>query len=195
MKLQVRAMTAEETATLERWSRARSGPVRLRDRALVLQWSHLGWWVSDIARFVGVSTRTVRLWITRFNAQGLAGLQDAPRSGRPPTYTPEQVGAVIAAALTNPQELGLPFGAWTLDRLAAYLNEERGIAIKRSRIDELLIDEGLRWRTQETWFGERAGREPAPAAAEQTAARPVDPDFARKRGRSRRSTPRRRRVA
>jgi transposase len=65
----------------------------------------------------------------------------------------------------------LPFGAWTLDRLAAYLAEEEGIPIKRSRISEVLRTEGLRWRTQEGWFGERP-----------------DPAFAEKRGRSSPST-------
>jgi transposase len=79
--------------------------------------------------------------------------------------------------LTNPQELGLPFASWTLDRLAAYLCEVRGLPMKRTRIDELLLREGLRWRTQETWFGER-----------------VDPAFAEKRGSSRRSIPLRRRA-
>ena len=68
--------------------------------------------------------------------------------------------------------------AWTLDRLAAYLHEHKGVAMKRSRIDEILLREGLRWRRQETWFGER-----------------VDPAFAEKRGRSRRSTRRRPRAA
>jgi len=58
-----------------------------------------------------------------------------------------------------------------LDRLAAYVQEAKGIAMKRSRIDELLRAEGLRWRTQETWFGER-----------------VDPAFAEKRGPSSPST-------
>jgi transposase len=72
---------------------------------------------------------------------------------------------VIATALTNPQILGLPFASWTLDRLEAYLNEVKQILIKRSRIDDLLLAEGLRWRKQETWFGER-----------------VDPAFAEKRG-------------
>ena len=86
---------------------------------------------------------------------GLAGLRDRRRGGRPATYTPEQVGELIAASLTDPQELGLPFASWTLDRLAAYLHEEQGIAIKRSRIGEILQAEGLRWRQQETWFGER----------------------------------------
>jgi hypothetical protein len=50
----------------------------------------------------------VRAWLKRFNAQGLPGLEDAARSGRPATYTAEEVGAVVAAALTNPQSLGLP---------------------------------------------------------------------------------------
>jgi transposase len=99
-------------------------------------------------------------------------LQDQPRSGRPATYTSEQVGEVIAVSLLKPDSLGLPFGCWTLDRLQAYLNDERGLTIKRSRINELLVAEGLRWRTDETWFGER-----------------VDPKFAEKRGPSSPSTP------
>ena len=51
---------------------------------------------------------------------------------------------MVAAALTPPEQLGLPFASWTLARLEAYVNEHKGIAIKRSRIDELLIAEGLR---------------------------------------------------
>ena len=98
-----------------------------------------------------------------------------PRPGRPHTYTPDQRAEVIAAALTKPETLGLPFASWTLDRLAAYLGEHKGIGIKRTRIDEILVAEGLRWRKQETWFGQK-----------------VDPEFAAKRGRSRNSTPPRR---
>jgi hypothetical protein len=82
---------------------------------------------------------------------------------------------VIAAALTDPKALGLPLGCWTLDRLQADLNERKAISIKRSRIDDVLQAEGLLWRHQETWFGER-----------------VDPAFAAKRGSSTRSTPTRR---
>jgi transposase len=74
--------------------------------------------------------------------------------------------------LTEPRRLGLPFAAWTLDRLVAYLQGQKGIAIRRSRIDEILLKEGPRWRRQETWFGAR-----------------VDPEFAEKRGESKRSTP------
>src|SRR5207253_6084504 len=131
-----------------------------------------------------VCDRTVRRWIYRFNEAGVEGLHDQSREGRPPTYTEEQRSEVVAASLTDPQSLGLPFGSWTLDRLQAYLNEEKGIPIKRSRIDDLLLAEGLRWRTQEGWFGERAGHEKVADAAASDRATPVDPEFARKRGRS-----------
>ena len=63
------------------------------------------------------------------------------RSGRPPTYTAEERSAVIAAALSRPAELGLPFASWTLDRLVAYLGE-KGIGMKRSRVSEVLLGRG-----------------------------------------------------
>jgi transposase len=187
--LRVRDLTDEENEQIKRLAHSRTAPARLVERARMIWLASQGRRVAAITTEVHVTAETVRLWLKRFNAAGLEGLKDAPRSGRPATYTPEQVGEVIAAAMTNPQQLGLPFGCWTLDRLEAYLNEEKAIPIKRSRIDEVLIAEGLRWRTQETWFGERATVEPSPD--EQTAPAPlkkereVDPDFAQKRGPSR----------
>lgn len=174
----VRELTAEEEPAVKRLAHSRTAAARLVERARIVWLSSQGRRVAAIAAEVGRSGQTVRDWIARFNAAGLDGLADAGRPGRPPTYSAEEVGVVIAAALTKPEELGLPFGEWTLDRLAAYLHEHRGIAIKRSRVDEVLAAEGLRWRRQEGWFGER-----------------VDPDFAEKRGPSRRSTPARRPAA
>jgi transposase len=91
-----------------------------------------------------VSAETVRRRIRRFNAEGLAALKDHHRSGRLATYSPDQVAVVIATTLTAPGRLGLPFASWTLDRLAAYLLEQKGIAMRRGRIDEILLKEGLR---------------------------------------------------
>lgn len=195
MAIRLRAMTDVEQREIERLANARTAPARAVERARIIGAAAQGQRVPAIARQLHVSPETVRLWLKRFNADGLAGLGDAPRSGHPPTYTAEQVSEVIAISLTKPTELGQPFASWTLDRLEVYLNEERGIPIKRSRIDELLIAEGLRWRTQEGWFGERAAHEKARAAADLERDQPVDPAFAQKRGRSSRSTRRRPRAA
>lgn len=167
MAFRIRELTHEEQAAIEPLAHSRTAPARLVERARMVWFAHQGERVPAIARRLELDERTVRLWLKRFQEQGLAGLQDRPRSGRPATYTAETVGDVLATAATNPQQLGLPFGSWTLDRLQAYLNEEKGILIKRSRIDDLILAEGLRWRSEESWFGERA-----------------DPDFAEKRGRS-----------
>ena len=172
MALHVRVLTTEESATIKQHAHSRTEPARVVERAKMVWLSQQGLLVPALAKELHLKQQTVRLWLKRFNALGLAGLRDHPRPGRPDTYTPEQVGQVIATALTNPKSLDLPFASWTLDRLEVYLNDVKGIAIKRSRIDEILIAEGLRWRKQETWFSER-----------------VDPDFAEKRGPSQPSTP------
>jgi transposase len=171
MALQARILTTEEQESLRRLAHSRTEPARMVERARIIWLAHQGWRVPAIAVELRLTQATVRQWLKRFNASGLDGLRDQPRAGRPPTYTPEEVGAVIALSLTDPRSLDLPFASWTLDRLTAYLSEAKGIAMKRSRIDELLLAEGLRWRSQETWFGER-----------------VDPAFAEKRGPSSRST-------
>jgi hypothetical protein len=62
---------------------------------------------------------------------------------------------IIAAALTNPREVGRQFNCWTFERLAVYVREVLGFPIKKTRIFEILHEEGLRWRHQETWFGDR----------------------------------------
>jgi transposase len=174
----LRKLTVEERSAIETLARSRMAPARRVERARVVWHASRGETPPAIAAVLGVAAETVRRRICRFNAEGLAALDDHPRSGRPTTYSAEEVATVIATALTSPRRLGLPFAAWTLDRLAAYLREHKGIAMRRSRIGEILLAEGLRWRRHETWFGER-----------------VDPAFAAKRGGSRRSTPRRLRTA
>ena len=176
--LRLRELTAEERSAVDKLAHSRTAPARRVERARIIRQASRGAGAPEIAEALRLDAYTVRGWIRRFNADGLAGLEDRRRSGRPPTYTPEQRAAVIATALTDPKALGLPFASWTLDRLAAYLNEHEAIAIKRSRIDELLRAEGLRWRKHESWFGVR-----------------VDPEFAEKRGGSRPSTRRHPRAA
>lgn len=172
MALRVRALTDEEQVAIERLAHSRTAAARTVERARIIWQATQGHTVPTIAKQLQIHEQTVRLWLKRFNVAGLPALHDAPRSGRPATYTPDEVSVVVATALTKPDTLGLPFGMWTLDRLEAYLNEYCQILIKRSRIDELLLAEGLRWRQDETWFSER-----------------VDPDFAAKRGRLNGSTP------
>jgi transposase len=174
----LRNLSTDELTTVKRLARSHSAPAQRVQRAQIIWRASRGESASAIAARLGLDGETVRKRIHRFNAEGLEALKDRHRSGRPLIYSADQMATVIATALTKPQTLGLPFTSWTLDRLVAYLHEQKGIAMQRSRIDEILLHEGLRWRKHETWFGKR-----------------VDPAFAEKRGGSRRSTPHRLRAA
>jgi transposase len=167
MMLRLRELSEEERKTIERLVHARNTPVGKLKRAQII------WLASQGRKTPEISERTVRNRLHRFNEQGLQGLEEAPRSGRPVTYTPEEVSSIIHIALCTPRDLGEDYATWTLDRLVDYLHRVKGIRMKRSRISEIFISEGLSWRHEETWFGER-----------------VDPDFAKKRGPSKPSTPR-----
>lgn len=171
MTIRVRALSDEEVHGLARMTRSHKLGAGLVRRARIVQHAADGLSAPEIAARMELCGATVRFWLKRFNERGLRGLEEDMRSGRPPTYSAEERSAVIAAALSRPAELGLPFASWTLDRLVVHLGEQ-GIGMRRSRVSEILLAEGLKWRQEETWFGAR-----------------VDPDFAHKRGRSSNSTP------
>ena len=178
MTIQVRVLSDEEAQRLRHMARSRTLGAGLVRRAQIVQHAVAnGLGAPEVAAKMGLCGATVRFWLKRFNARGLAGLEEDMRSGRPPTYSPEERSAVITAALSRPSDLDLPFASWTLDRLVAHLGEQ-GVGMKRSRISEVLLAEGLKWRQEETWFGAR-----------------VDPEFTQKRGPSSSSTPHHRSAA
>ena len=178
MTIRVRALSSDEAEELARMARSRTlGAGLVRRARIVRHAAEESLSAPEVAARMGLCGATVRFWLKRFNERGLPGLEEDMRSGRPPTYTAEERSAVIKAALSRPAELGLPFASWTLDRLVAYRGEQ-GNGMRRSRVGEVLLAEGLKWRQEETWFGAR-----------------VDPEFAEKWGASRRSTPRRLRAA
>ena len=93
-------LSPEERSTLDRWARGRSIPLRLVERAQIIQMAANGSLNQDIARRRGVSRPTVQLWRQRFLALRLAGLEkDAPRPGRIPRIGARKIRAVIEATL------------------------------------------------------------------------------------------------
>jgi transposase len=163
--LKMRELTAEETRVIHALVHSRTASVRLVERAKIIEQASQGKTIQQIAASLPVKEVTVRKWFKRFAQQGLSGLEDAPRSGAPTRYTIENKALVLETAATAPSKLNQPFHCWSLKRLQTYLKEEKGLTMKVSRIRQLLQAEGLRWRKQEGWFGER-----------------LDPAFAEKRG-------------
>ena len=100
------SLSPEEHQKLTRWSRGRSLPLRLVQRARIVSLAAEGMQSQEIARRLRVSRPTVQLWRERFLALRLPGLEkDAPRPGRKPRISAERVRQVVEATLhTKPAD-------------------------------------------------------------------------------------------
>jgi transposase len=100
-------LSSKERTVLETWSRGRSLPARLVQRARIIQMAADGALNQTIAGTLNVSRPTVQLWRDRFLTLRLMGLEkDAPRPGRLPKIPRAKVEAVVEATLhsTPPNE-------------------------------------------------------------------------------------------
>lgn len=73
---------------------------------------------ADIARALGVVVDTVRKWRKRFCREGLPGLADRPRSGRPRVFPATVVAEVKALACELPAQAEVPLARWSCPELA-----------------------------------------------------------------------------
>src|SRR5436190_3568259 len=111
------AISDEDRATLESWTRSRSLPAGHVERARIVLAVADGAGTSGTARLLDVSRPTVIKWRDRFAAHGIAGLDDVQRSGRPKVVDDS---AIIAATLEPPPaKLGVTH--WSSRLLGKYL--------------------------------------------------------------------------
>src|SRR6187200_464810 len=93
------ALSDQDRRRLESWTRSSTISAGQRERAEIVLAVADGAGVSGAARSLGVSRPTVIKWRDRFSADGVDGLDDLPRSGRPKTIDDAQI---IAATLEAP---------------------------------------------------------------------------------------------
>jgi transposase len=112
---------------LARRSRTTKTP-RLRPRAqMSLRAAEHGLTVPQSARLVRASEAPVLRWLNRSRAEGLEGLHEAPRPGRPAQITAAYKAERLAAVRRRPRSLGLPCSLWTRQRLVDALAERTGM--------------------------------------------------------------------
>lgn len=80
----------EQRMVLEEIARTLTYPYRDVQRARLILWLANGMTQAEVSRRIGLRRRIVRKWAERFVERGLLGLADAPRSGRPPRFSPDR---------------------------------------------------------------------------------------------------------
>jgi len=113
----------EQREALEKLVRTHSTAQQLVLRARMIMHAAEGIGVRESARELGVWPKTARYWRKRWRQADdkcsvCERLADAPRSGAPPTYTPEQICAVVAMTCEKPSDSERPISQWSQREIA-----------------------------------------------------------------------------
>lgn len=115
---------------------------RVRCRLLALRQLALGRTVAQTAGLYALGGNQLYHWIRRFEAQGLAGLKDRPRSGAPQRLARASEAAFVRRVLDGPSaDSGL--SAWRGEDLRGVLRQEFGAEYSLSGVYALLHRLGL----------------------------------------------------
>ncbi len=124
-------LTDGQRKVLEAFSVSRTEPKHISQRSNVIRLGADGTCNQDISRMTGLSPRQVGVWRRRWQGAWTALcdwegkeprrlkeairdlLTDAPRSGKPPKFTPEQIAAILALGCEAPSLSDRPITHWT----------------------------------------------------------------------------------
>jgi len=148
-------LSGEEEAVLMARARSVRSEYRDRLRAQIVLAAAAGKNNAAIAGEAGVCTDTVRKWRCRFAASRLAGLKDAPRSGRPPVFTAADRAEAVALACALPAESGVPLSRWSCPELARELAARCQVAASASTVGRWLAGDALRPWQHRSWISVR----------------------------------------
>jgi transposase len=82
---------------------------------------------AEVARELGVSRQRATVWRHARQEEGIGGLRQAERAGRPALLTTKELSKVLRALLKGPAAYGWHTELWTLERVADVIAMETGI--------------------------------------------------------------------
>jgi transposase len=145
-------LPARDREALESVVRRQRSEARSWRRARMLLLADNGESVAQIARMMGTSRPIVRTWIQRYRQDGLAGLGDRPRSGRPEIITPLERHQVVATACLPPKRFGLCRSIWSHDTLAETLERKKLVqSISASTVGRILEEAEIKPHRVKMW--------------------------------------------
>jgi transposase len=158
-------LTASQRRLLKALVRRPTAQQRQVTRARIVLLAAAGLANAHIARKLGVAPNTVGKWRKRFCREGVDGLADRKRSGRPRVFGAAVVAYAKAIACELPATRGVPLGRWSLAEL-------RTEVLATDLVDD--VSTTTLWR----WLDE----DPIKPWQHRSWIFPRDPDFATKAG-------------
>jgi transposase len=152
-------LSESEKADLEKLLRRASTSQQVAMRAKIILRASAGEGHGEIARALGITKYTSRLWRNRWLALGNAEmsvqekLEDIARSGKPATFTIEQLTQLYALACDPPEKYGRPISHWTSRELADELIKQKIVeSISPRHVGRLLAEADLKPHQHGYWL-------------------------------------------
>ncbi len=143
-------LTTGEVADLRALINSRDVPARIATRARMVLWRSEGRQKQEVAVLAGVSRPTVDVWLDRYAAQGLAGLDDRSHAAPREQVTAAVRGRILTLTLASPPaQTGLSH--WSSREMAAYLKRTEGVTVSHHYVAKLWRATGLRPQRQGTY--------------------------------------------
>jgi transposase len=130
---------------LRRWAR-RKGNGRVVSRMLALAHALEGMERGQAARLAGMDRQTLRDWVIRFNADGVEGLCDRPKSGRRPWLDDGQLASLRALVLRGPDPERDGVSTWRAKDLCRIVAARFGVTYSENGMLRLLHELDLSWQ-------------------------------------------------
>jgi len=118
----------------------------VRQRATAVHLLYLGHRPTEVAEMIAVSLVTIYKWWHRWQSNGIEGLANRAKSGRPAKADADYINLLEQTLNVSPLDLGFDFPIWTINRLRRYLAEQTSILLSYSRFRALLTRLGYVYR-------------------------------------------------
>ena len=99
-----------------------------------------------VAGLLGDSSRTVQYWVHRFEEEGLSGLVDVERPGRPGRLNQEHLDRIAQVLRDSPSQAGMSANLWDGKTLSAYILQEWDIVLGVRQCQRLFRQLDFRFR-------------------------------------------------
>jgi len=121
-----------------RWQARQEANRRAALRMLALANALEGMSRAEAARLAGMERQALRDAVVRYNAEGLAGLYDRPKPGRPERLSEAEQAALAARVFRGPDPKRDSVAAWTRADLCGWLEERFGKVFHPSSLSRVL---------------------------------------------------------
>ena len=101
---------------------------------------------AEAARLAGMERQALRDAVVRYNAEGLTGLHDRPRPGRPARLDGERKATLKQLVLDGPEVEATGLSAWTLSELCREVEQRWGVSYHPSHMGKLMHQLELSWQ-------------------------------------------------